>query len=191
MDNFKNNLIFDDLKKYYKYIIRLGFLNEKKKCFNKYISKNKFNNIKNKFYCYNYKINNKDEYLYLNKIKITNLENQKTNYLENNFSHYYYLKNIELLSEDLNIGYLLVSENNYSKIDCIDFPNLDIEKINKKITTFKIDDNLSINFEEISKNKYSIFININFDIKIIDRIIKSINEVLKLIYDNNINLVKI
>lgn len=190
------NIILDhitqDNEKYNKYKFYLGFYDKKKKCFNSYISKTYFYNIKNKFNKLNYNKKQTTIYKYLNLQKIQTKD--KTNYIKNDFGKYFIFYNKKIENTELNYSFILAKQINYSIINCIDFPNIsdDIEIENKEIFTYKLKVNNSIifvNFEIINEKNYSINFEINFDIKEKNNINKNIVNLLNLIYNNNLDLI--
>lgn len=176
-------------KQFYDYNIQLGFYNNKMKCFNYYISKNNFFNLKKKFIDQKY---NQKKLLVLKKnnlFKAINLNDNTTNYFKDDFKNHLYVQNKVNHSKLLNYSYLLFKENNYNVINCFDFPNIDsdLEFLNKKIFSYKKslkNSDVIINFEIINEEFYNINLNFKFDKKIKDDLIENLDNIFKIIYDN-------
>lgn len=187
------NYIIDDNTIFYDYNIQIGFYNKNMKYFNYYINKIYFNKIKNKFKKYKLKKKNETIYKYKNKYKIINKDNNFINYIKEGLKKHYFFKNNKLSKNFLNIGFILVKENNYEKIDCIDFPNVDIEMLDKESYIYESiykKSKIYIKFEIINNSNYSINIDMSFDKKIINDTIDNLNNIFKNIFDD-INYIKL
>lgn len=180
--------ILEDNDKFKKYKFYLGFYDKNKKCFNSYISKTFFYNIKKKFNKFNYDKKNTIIYKYLNLQKIQS--DDKYNYIKNDFCINYIFQNSKTNTKNLNYSFILVKEIKFDLINCIDFPNIieDIDIENKQIITYKLKFNNSIifvNFEIINEINYNVNFEINFDIKDKSNLDNNILNLFNLIYDND------
>ena len=166
------------------------------KCFNYYISKNNFFNLKKKLKDINYHTKNLHVLKKNNLYKVINLNNNITNYFKDNFKNHLYVQNKVSQNNLLNFSYLLFKENNYSVINCFDFPNIDsdLESLNKKIYCYSINLKKSyviINFEIINDEFYNINLNFKFDKKIKSDLVENLNNIFKILYeDTNYEIIK-
>ena len=177
-------------------IYKLKILEDKKKfydIFNYYITKKNFYTKFNKFKKLTYTKTDQDIYKYLNLFKI--IENDKLIFIKKNISNYFYIFN-KLSKKELNYSSLLFKENNKIIINKIEFPYIDTynEIMNIKRYTIKHvykNSIIFINFEIINNDNYSINLELQFDIKLIDIYIANLNLILKNIYTIlNITIIK-
>lgn len=187
MFNIINSIIDDKI--FLEYDINIGYYNEKKKVFCKYINKKYFYTIKNNFKNFKYKRTKYKVNKFKNKNKIENLRNGKIIYTKNKLAKYKYFKNNIDTKNYLNYSYLLIKEMNYDIIGQIEFPNIkeDIieeEKIVDSYIFCNKKSKIKLNFEIINENNFNINLKFNFDSKIKNDVIDNLNNIFNKIYPN-------
>ena len=181
MDNIIKEIISTN-QRYYNLNIQFG--NFKDYSFHYYLNNQDYQNIIKKFT--NFKTKNITEYSYLNFKKILFEDTNKTIFYKKDFVKCYLVNNT--VNNNYSCNYYLIKEKKINKILPHEFSNVK-EKIiieKKKIKSTKSVYNnteIIINFVELENNKYSINLDIDFDINNSKKISSHLNYLYKKMFN--------